>query len=127
MWIGEDQRTNIIKTRYSIQMGMNMCTQQSHTYDNLNQINLKEVRFSICFCLCFIIDLLMQHKICCVNLIGRSRGTYNMYQITSTYLKSFPCVWTSSLFACCSLGCVLMQPSSLTTSLFLTMYPFICT
>jgi hypothetical protein len=53
----------------------------------------KEVRFSICFCLCFILDLLMQHKICCVNLIGRSRGTYNMYQTTPTYLKSFPCVY----------------------------------
>ena len=37
---------------------------------------------------CFIIDLLMQHKLFCVNLIGRSWRTWKTNQITPTYLKA---------------------------------------
>ena len=39
------------------------------------------------FSICFIVDLLMQHEFCCVNLIGWSRRTWKRIQITPTHLK----------------------------------------
>ena len=38
------------------------------------------------FCICFIVDLLMQHKLCCVNMIDRSQTTWKTNQITPKYL-----------------------------------------
>ena len=37
-------------------------------------------------CWCFIMDLLMQHKFCCVDLIGRSWRTWKTNWFTPTYL-----------------------------------------
>ena len=38
------------------------------------------------FCRCFIVDSLMQHEFCCVNLIGKSWRTWKMNHITPTCL-----------------------------------------
>ena len=47
---------------------------------------LKGGWFSIKFCSYFIIDLLMQHKFRCVNLMGRSWSTWKSNRITPKYL-----------------------------------------
>ena len=45
----------------------------------------EEVQFPIHVCLCFIVDLLMHHKLCCVNLIDRSWKTCKETKLTNTH------------------------------------------
>jgi hypothetical protein len=49
-----------------------------------------KVRFQSDFCSYFIVDLLMQHKFCCVNLIGINWRTQKTKQITPTNLRLTP-------------------------------------
>ena len=49
----------------------------------------REFRLSIQFCRCFIVELLVQRKFCCGNLIDRSRRTQKTNQITPTYLGPY--------------------------------------
>ena len=48
----------------------------------------REVRLQSGVRRCFIVDLLMQRKFCCVNLIGRIWGTRKTNQITFTHLDN---------------------------------------
>jgi len=42
--------------------------------------------FKFDFCICFTVDLLMQHELRCVNVISRISRTWKSNRITSTYL-----------------------------------------
>ena len=54
------------------------------------------------FCICFIIDLLMQHDLCCINLIGRSWRTWktnqttpaNIYTLGPLHISQEPFPWS---------------------------------
>ena len=50
--------------------------------------------FKLVVCVSFIVDSLMRHEFCCVNLLGRSWRTVKTNQITPTYLTSG---WTPRL------------------------------
>jgi hypothetical protein len=41
----------------------------------ITKLNRGRFDFQSSFDICFIVDLLMEHKFCCVNLIGRSWRT----------------------------------------------------
>ena len=103
--LGEDQRTNIIKTHhvykrldydfkfYYLPSAFNsehdwedLCIQLKNqkrcTTDKLNRIM---VQYPIRFWWCFIIDLLMQHNFRCVNLIGRRWSTWKTDWLIPTF------------------------------------------
>ena len=107
IWFGEDQRVNIIKYTCVKEIGLrlqlwnnystlniehnweDLCimlrNQQTCTSDNHNYI-MGGPNFQSSLWTCFIVDLLMQHKFCSVNLVGRSWRTCKMNQTTPTCL-----------------------------------------
>ena len=61
--------------------------QQTYTSEHHNHIKGSPI-FNPVFCICLIVDLLMQHEFCCVNLIGRSwRTQKKRTKTTPTYLS----------------------------------------
>ena len=57
---------------YAFGEPMHLFKKSTNMHFNITIAKFGRHDFQTTFCICFIIDLLMQHDLCCVNLIGRS-------------------------------------------------------